>query len=230
MMFGAFAGSIQGVVFCSVVLRRLATVRKLGEMQMAKAEDRRVQRTRELLRGALFALIRERGFEELSVQDIIDRANVGRATFYAHFDNKDDLLLSGFDELKQSLKLRQREAGSRPSSLEERVFAFSHDLLVHASEHSDLFQAMVGKRSGAVVQQVMHKLLLDLVRDDVKAVITRAEAHAVPIEAVAHFVAGGLFGMMMWWLSGRPRLAAEELDANFRRLAFPGLKAALRSR
>ena len=67
---------------------------------MAQREDRRVQRTRELLRGALFSLIREKGFEVLTVQDIIDRANVGRATFYAHFDNKEDLLLSGFDVLR----------------------------------------------------------------------------------------------------------------------------------
>lgn len=67
---------------------------------MASNKDRRVQRTQQLLREALFALIQEKGFEKLSVQDIIDRANVGRATFYAHFDNKEDLLLSGFDALR----------------------------------------------------------------------------------------------------------------------------------
>ena len=54
-----------------------------------------MRRTEQLLRTALFSLIREQGFEALRVQDIIDRANVGRATFYAHFDNKEDLLLSG---------------------------------------------------------------------------------------------------------------------------------------
>jgi len=59
---------------------------------MAKKADRRIERTQQLLRGALFSLIQERGFEALSVQDIIDRANVGRATFYSHFDNKQDLL------------------------------------------------------------------------------------------------------------------------------------------
>jgi AcrR family transcriptional regulator len=77
---------------------------------VAKKEDRRVQRTQRLLREALVALIREKGFEALSVQEIIDRANVGRATFYAHFDNKEDLLASGFDELRASLKERQKDA------------------------------------------------------------------------------------------------------------------------
>lgn len=59
---------------------------------MAKRRDRRVERTEQLLRQALLALVQEKGFEALTVQEIIDRANVGRATFYAHFDNKDDLL------------------------------------------------------------------------------------------------------------------------------------------
>src|SRR5262245_8432628 len=76
----------------------------------AKRVDRRIRRTQELLRAALMSLIQEKGFETLSVQDIIDRANVGRATFYAHFDSKDDLLASGIEELRASLRERQRTA------------------------------------------------------------------------------------------------------------------------
>ena len=76
----------------------------------ARTDDRRIQRTQQLLRGALLSLIQEKGFEALSVQDIIDRANVGRATFYAHFDNKEDLLASGIEGLRASLRERQRQA------------------------------------------------------------------------------------------------------------------------
>lgn len=72
-----------------------------------------MQRTRQLLRGALFSLIQEKGFEALSVQDIIDHANVGRATFYAHFDNKEDLLLTGFDGLRASLRQNASATRSR---------------------------------------------------------------------------------------------------------------------
>ena len=55
---------------------------------MATRKDRRVERTRQLIRGAFRSLLEEKGYEVLTVQEIIDRANVGRATFYAHFDNK----------------------------------------------------------------------------------------------------------------------------------------------
>lgn len=192
---------------------------------MARREDRRVQRTREVLRGALFSLIREKGFEALTVQDIIDRANVGRATFYAHFDNKEDLLLSGFDKLRAALKERQREALSYRGRVEERAFAFSHELFAHIDDHRDLFRAMAGKRSGAVVQSVVHKLLLDLVREDVKSTFPSAEAGAISAEALAQFVAGGIFGLIMWWMGARIRPSVDELNGTFRRLALAALKA-----
>lgn len=193
---------------------------------MAKKQDRRVQRTQQLLRGALFSLIQEKGFEALSVQDIIDRANVGRATFYAHFDNKEDLLVSGFDGLKASLKERQRGAHSRVRNIDDRVLAFSHELFAHTDEHRNVFRAMVGKRSGAAIQQLLHKMVVDLVREDVKAMAT--SDRAIPTEALVQFIAGGLFGLLMCWLDGKMRLSVEEVDALCRRLAIPAVKAALR--
>jgi AcrR family transcriptional regulator len=196
---------------------------------VAKKTDRRVQRTQQLLRSALLSLIQEKGFEALSVQAIIDRANVGRATFYAHFDNKEDLLMSGFEELRDSLKARQRRAHAR-GSVDERLLAFSHEMFAHANEYRDVFRAMVGKRSGAAVQRLLHKLLLDLVRDDVKTVLPRGAAGAIPTEASAQFIAGSLFGLLMWWMEGRMRLSVEEVDTLFRRLALPALKAALREK
>jgi AcrR family transcriptional regulator len=194
----------------------------------ARTDDRRVQRTQQLLRGALLSLIQEKGFEALSVQDIIDRANVGRATFYAHFDNKEDLLASGIDGLRASLKERQREALSQPRSEDGRSFGFSHELFAHANEHRQVFQAMVGKRSGAVIQQLLHKMLVDLTRDEVRAITGRDDAPSTPTEATVQFVAGGLFGLLIWWGNGKMRMPVEEVDTLFRRLAIPATKAALR--
>ena len=196
---------------------------------MPRREDRRVQRTRQLLREALFSLIQEKGFEALSVQDIIDRANVGRATFYAHFENKVDLLLVGFDELRASLRERQRTAVSRGSGVEERVLAFSREMFAHTNEHRELFRAMAGKQSGAVIQQVLHKLLVDLVRDDVKTVVAPGDARSIPTEALVQLIAGSLFGLLMWWLDGRVRMSVEEVDTLFRRFAIPAVKASLRA-
>ncbi len=198
------------------------------EVRVARDIDRRVQRTRQLLREALVALIRERGFEALSVQDIIDRANVGRATFYAHFDNKEDLLLSGLEGLRSSLKELQAQALARGGTADERFFAFSRELFEHVDAYRDVFRAMAGDRSGALVRQAFGRILVDLVRADVGAMVSRTGAGSNPAEAVVRFTAGALFGLLMWWLEARARPRAEEMDALFRRLAIPALKAASR--
>lgn len=194
---------------------------------MAKRKDRRVERTQQLLEAALLSLIKEKEFDAISVQEIIDRANVGRATFYAHYDNKEDLLESGFNGLLAALRERQREARSRGSSIDDQLFAFSHHLLAHANEHRDIFPAMVSKRGGALIQHLLRHLLVKVVRDDVKVVASQGGTGQMPEEAIVQFIAGGLFGLLMWWLSGKMRLSVEEVNEIFRRLAIPAAKGAV---
>jgi AcrR family transcriptional regulator len=189
-----------------------------------KTPDRRVQRTHQLLQTALIALIQEKGYEALTVQNIIDRANIGRATFYAHFDSKEDLLVSRLDGLRTSLQTRQRQA-RQTSRSEDRMFAYSREMFVHVDEHRTVFRAMVGKRSGAIIQQLFHKMLVDLVREDVKAIAPAKPTGAMPQEAVAQLIAGGLFGLILWWVDGPAKLSVDEIDSLFRRLAMPALKA-----
>jgi AcrR family transcriptional regulator len=192
---------------------------------MAERRDRRVERTRQLIRAAFRSLLEEKGYETLTVQEIINRANVGRATFYAHFDNKDELLASGFDELRTLLKTKQRAALARGGEIGERVFGFSHEMFVHVDEYRHVFAAMAGWQSGVVVQRLLHKLLVDLVRDDITAASARGAANGVTVEAAAQFLAGGLLGVLLWWLNARPKLSAAAANALFQRLATPALAA-----
>jgi AcrR family transcriptional regulator len=186
------------------------------------ATDRRVQRTRQALQGALIALIQEKGYEDLTVQDIIDRANVGRATFYAHFDSKEDLLVSRLDDLRAALRARQQQASWQGPSGDERMFSYTHEMFVHIDEHRRVFRSMVGKRSGSIIQQLFHKMLVDLVRDDIK--MMAPGARGVPQEAITHLIAGGLFGLILWWVDGPLKLSVGEVDALFRRVATPAFK------
>lgn len=183
-----------------------------------------MERTQQLLQAALLSLIKEKEFDDISVQEIIDRANVGRATFYAHYDNKEDLLESGFEDLHSKLKERQSEARARKGSLDEQLFAFSQHLLDHADEHRDILPSMVSGRGGALIQHLLRHLLVRVVREDVTTMMPKAGA--VPREAIVQFIAGGLYGLMMWWLSGKRRMSVDELDRLFRTLAIPAVKAA----
>src|SRR6184192_3202097 len=96
-----------------------------------RATDRRVQRTRQLLQDALIAMMIEKGYEATTIQDIIDRANVGRATFYAHFADKETLLASRIEDLRAMLTRQQQQS---PGSL-----AFTIAMLEHARSHVALY-------------------------------------------------------------------------------------------
>ena len=186
--------------------------------------DRRIARTRELLEQALLSLIKEKSFESISVQDIIERANVGRATFYLHYDNKEDLLGSGFSGLQAELRERQKAVRRREGDFDERLFAFSYYLLEHAHKHRQVIPAMVA-RGGEAIQHVLRKLLSNLMREEVKAMTIEKGRAFVPPEATVEFLASGFFGLLVWWLNGRMRLSVEEMNEVFRRLAIPALKA-----
>jgi AcrR family transcriptional regulator len=188
---------------------------------MQKKVDRRVERTEQLLRSALLELIEEKGFESLTVQDIIDRANVGRATFYTHFDNKEDLLISGLDELQQELRQKQQEMYGEGSNIQERLFAFGYEVFAHTERHRQLFRALSADKTGFAIQRTWHKILLDLVREDVKAVIPAQQYSAGQTEPLVRFIAGAFFGVLMWWLEGSAPLSAREIDATFHKLMMP---------
>ncbi len=190
--------------------------------------DRRVQRTRQLLVNALVSVIQEKGFEALTVQDIIDRANVGRATFYAHFENKEDLLVSGLEDFRAAIREHQRQLLQQAAGSADRAFLFSHELIVHVDAHRDVFRAMVGRHSGAVVQRVFQRILVELVREDIKALSPRGSGGSIPIEAVVQYIAAGLWGLVSWWIDAKPRLPVEDASEAFRRLATSAVKAALR--
>src|SRR3989337_4369074 len=68
-------------------------------MQKKNRPDRRIQRTRQALRRTLMELIKEKGYDSISVEEITQRANLGRATFYLHYKDKEDLLIDEFSEL-----------------------------------------------------------------------------------------------------------------------------------
>src|ERR671914_558684 len=91
-----------------------------------KKTDARVRRTRDALGDALVALMQEKPFETITVQDVLDRAHVGRSTFYSHFSDKDDLLMSDADEFYERVAMGLSAQGDKS----DRVFPvkefFSH--------------------------------------------------------------------------------------------------------
>ncbi|MCK6548339.1 TetR/AcrR family transcriptional regulator [Myxococcota bacterium] len=173
-------------------------------MTKKKAPDRRIARSQRLLRDALVALVIERGWDEVSVQDVCARADVGRSTFYAHFADKEELLLSGFEALSAALHAeRARAAGT---------FAFAEHLIEHARDNQRLFRAVVGRRSGKVVEDRFRGVVLEIVDAELAA-----RGLAGPRRtALARYATGGFIELLAGWLERPTAMAPADLAALFR--------------
>src|SRR5215208_7287843 len=95
--------------------RKRITV-KTAEMKMPKI-NRRVQRTRELLQKSLIELISERGYDVITIQDVVDRANIGRTTFYLHYSSKEELFVSCHEFIVGKFRIGPLHALSREELL-----------------------------------------------------------------------------------------------------------------
>jgi AcrR family transcriptional regulator len=188
------------------------------EVKVPRSSDRRVLRTRRMLRDALIALLGERGWDRVSVQNVCDRADVGRSTFYTHFVDKEDLLVGGLDDLRKMLGTQR----PTPTGAGAGGLGFVPGLIEHVHQHQRLFRALIGKHSGYVVQKRFRQLLVSLVKDDLAG-----RGPRIPdADAVAHYIAGACLELLSWWLDGRNTLGPVEIEDLFRRLTSPVLAAA----
>jgi AcrR family transcriptional regulator len=188
--------------------------------------DRRVVRTRAILQHALMSLVRKKGYDGITVDDICEAAKVGRSTFYGHFAGKDDLKRSGLERLRREL-LEHHEnvlAASGPGG--ERCLAFSLPMFEHAREHIETYRALVGTRGGEVALGAIREILSDLLRTELAHNANTKSADAMPRELVIHIAVGAFMTVLTWWLDNGAKLPPHQIDAMFRRLATQGLLCA----
>ncbi len=181
--------------------------------------DRRVQRTRLLLLDSLRLLLMERGYERLTIQNILDHAGVGRATFYAHFTSKDQLLEDSIDGLRSWLL---QHADTHPP----RPLGFSLPFFVHLDSHRSIYRMTVGRRGEVTVGRMIRRMLRDLIRDDLAVRVAPASS-APPTELVTEFIVGALWSTVVWWMTSETTLPPAEVDRTFRDLVFTGLPDAV---
>jgi AcrR family transcriptional regulator len=185
---------------------------------MAKAPDRRQAKSWTALRRALMSLIREKGFDAITVQEILDRADVGRSTFYVHTTGKVDLLRKSVRQLRSEL-LAQMVAKDNGGNV-ERPLSYSRFMIDHLDANRDLYYNVVHTRGGEVVLKEIRNLVADFAREDL---VAYGIAPGVTCEFAVQYLSGAFMATVTWWLDRRPPVTAAELDAMFRGYAERGL-------
>src|SRR5579859_1975622 len=129
-------------------------------------QDRRSERTRRLLSEALTSLMLERRYVDLTVQDILDRANIGRSTFYAHYWDKDDLLASQIEQMLAALSCQVETAPKDAATLLPSLGLFQH-----VQEYYPLFPALVRGQAVEMFQRTLRALLSAYVEQQLRRML-----------------------------------------------------------
>lgn len=188
--------------------------------QPSKRPDRRKQRTRAMLRDSLIALILEKGYDAVTVQDITDHANLSRAAFYLHYRDKDELFVASqeemFDDLVKNLSAVTDDF-LMPDGTTPGLSAFHH-----ADQHRDLYKAMLKGQGITGITRRIREYLVDVLRERIEKRLLSAP---LPIEVIAHHVTGSLLALITWWIETDAAYTAEEMAVMFHKLNISPLMA-----
>jgi len=185
-----------------------------------KKTDARVRRTRDALGDALIALMQEKAFETITVQEVLDRAHVSRSTFYTHYSDKDDLLMSDSEEFFEALSMALSAHGDKS----DRVFPVQ-EFFGHLADVQPFYKALV--KSGKFQEN------MELARGHFARGIERRLAElprgksiaANERSAIAFTHAGALLSLLTWWMDHGMREPPEQMDELFHRMVWNGMSS-----
>jgi AcrR family transcriptional regulator len=188
--------------------------------QRARPADRRVARTQRALVHALVGLVLEKRYDAITIQDLLDRADVGRSTFYAHYRGKDDLLLRSFQAMLAMLDQeieRDGTAGGRVAAVRE--------LFRHVDEAREFHRALKRARMLDRVYQAGMSQLSATIGRRIAALPRRPGDDALPVPVVAQALAGALLALLRWWVEEDSPYDPERMDDLYHAIVMPRLPA-----
>lgn len=190
---------------------------------MDEKPDRRTRKTRGQLRSALLALLKEKRYEDISVQDIIERADVARSTFYVHFVDKDDLLTGQqgvfAEHLGQQVTAHAGGNGSTPFSA--RVWFH------HVQAQAEILRLIAKDSAMELAMKTLRSIIRRSVQADMQSHAEQAN-EAVPPTVLVEYVTDALMTLIQWWFKDGMRRTPEQMDEMFQQLVMPGIGTALK--
>jgi AcrR family transcriptional regulator len=190
-------------------------------MKQQKA-DRRSQRTYQLVSSALAELLSEKPYDEILVQDILERAGIGRTTFYAHYFDKDDVLDTMTEHI-MALFTQQ----IAPSPTRQRVVP-SLELFEHIYQSPNQhLRALMRGRAGQPLWEAMQTALCRVIEPALYSLGTERPAPPIPVPVVSQYLAGAFLTLLKWWLAADMPYSPEQMETIFEQLALPGVRTML---
>jgi AcrR family transcriptional regulator len=185
-----------------------------------KRVDRRVERTRHILQQAFREVVQEKGFAATSIQDITERANLNRGTFYLHFADKYTLLDTFVREDIQHLLVRTLPPASRWNSSTLRLLI---ETLLTYFERKYQHQPHIPQAVAPLVERAVHEELTKLLLVWLKESGDKETRWQVPIETIARVVGWSIFGPVLQWSQEETTTSVEQMTDDILTVITEGL-------
>ena len=184
--------------------------------------DRRQQKTRAAIFQAFTALLSEKNYSRITVQEIIDRANVGRTTFYTHFETKEELLKALCEELFGHIIASAQDATHTHGLYSDRnapESIFCH-LLQHLQENDGNILGLLSGESSELFLRYFKDSLRELIQKQF-IVQNRKSNFDLPQDFLVNHICGSFVEMALWWIKGGLKQPPAELGWYFRAVIEP---------
>jgi AcrR family transcriptional regulator len=175
--------------------------------------DRRIIRTKRIIRDTLTELMEEKGFEGITVRELTAKANINRGTFYLHYQDKYDLLEQSEDEIlneivKLTYHLNPKEAIN--FNHQDEPFSFIVKLFELLYENSSFMKVVLGPRGDASFQVKLKELIKKTFLQNIVANIKKEEM-LVPVEFLIAYVSSAHLGVIQHWLENGMEKSPREM-------------------
>ena len=174
-----------------------------------KKLDRRVQRTRKLLNDALMALIQEKGYDSVTIEDITERANLGRTTFYLHYQSKDDLLLDHHDHFVGQLNLGSPGRGELLGTEPQAALV---EFLGRLRDSRGIYQAFRHAKDADIIMRNVLDRGIQAMVNSLEATFPDVQP-SPPAEILSRYIVEGHFALLDWWIAKRRSETPEQIAA-----------------
>lgn len=182
-------------------------------------EDRRTLKTQQVIHEALFSLMQEKRYNKITIQDIIDRANVGRSTFYSHYTNKDELLFNSIEHLLEMLNqyiMSYIEYGGDKPRLIPVV-----ELFEHIEENSKLMKGLIKANSADLFFEKVQTYWNNKIEEYLCLNLPEGREPKVPITILTNHISSTLISLLKWWINNEMSYTPLQMDQYFQALVNP---------
>ncbi len=173
--------------------------------------QRRRQQTRRLLIQTTVALVLEKGYDATSIQDVTDRADLGRGTFYIHFKDKEDVVWSAIQDLILEMEEQAHRQFKEHIPPQVEYYALLN-IFRHSQQNRDLYRVVFGSKGSAALTGRVQDLLAQIFLTDIRERRgSQDSGREVPDVIVAQMMTGLVTRLVTWWLETLNEFSAEEM-------------------